>query len=487
MSLNVESQHREEEAGKSGFGARYALMLIVLLWASQLTGLVGLISGNAQSAIAIHFQTTKIAWFSQIGLLGGVFATPFVVKAAAMYGKKRVMVVITVLGLVGDLIAALATNYETLLVGRGIAGFYSASVPLVYALTRDVFPRRLVGPASGFLGGGVGLVALGGPFLSGWLLDDHGFRAALWFLVAGTALALVLLLAFVPESPVREERTRMDWAGGVLLGGGLTVIVYGIGEASGWGWTSGRTLGCTAGGIVAVLAFLWVESRVAHPMFPISLLGRRRVWTTFLATGLVLGAVYGGGVVTNLLTLMPNIPGVSGGLGWTATKAAWVAAPGSILIIGAAVATGTLARRVDSRLLLGTGGALVALGFALTSQFHHTVGQFIAIGVFSAVGMGMVVSMIPVMIIESVEPEEQALANGAQGMAQGVVQGLLMQVAFVILARDGTVLKGTEFYGDDGYTNGFLLSAGVVTVAALLVLLIPKGKRLDEVEAGQAA
>ncbi|MEV1067110.1 MFS transporter [Streptomyces sp. NPDC050263] len=486
MSLNVESQHKEEEAGKAGFGTRYALMLIVLLWASQLTGLVGLISGNAQSAIAIHFHTTKISWFNQIGLLGGVFATPFVVKAAAMYGKKRVMVVITTLGLVGDLIAALATNYGTLLVGRGVAGFYSASVPLVYALARDVFPRRLVGPASGFLGGGVGLVALGGPFLSGWLLDDHGFRAALWFLVAGTALALVLLLAFVPESPVREERTRMDWAGGLLLGGGLTAIVYGIGEGSGWGWTSGRTLLCVGGGIAAVIAFLGVERKVAHPMFPIALLGRRRVWTTFLATGLVAGAIYASGIVTNLLILMPRIPGFSDGLGWTATKGAWVAAPGSILIIGAAVVSGMLARRFDSRLLLGIGGGLVAVGIGLSSQFHYHVSQFIALGVFGAVGMGMVVSMIPVMIIESVEPEEQALANGAQGMVQGVVQGLLMQVAFVILSRDGTVVKGTEFYGDDGYTNGFLLFAGVVAVAALLVLLIPRGKRLDEAEAGQA-
>ncbi|MFJ5309223.1 MFS transporter [Streptomyces sp. NPDC088350] len=486
MSLNVESQHKEE-AGKAGFGARYVVILIVLLWATQLTSLVGLISGNAQSAIAIHFHTTKIAWFNQVGLLGGLFATPFVVKAAAMYGKKRVMVVITTLGLVGDLIAALATNYGTLLVGRGVAGFYSASVPLAYALTRDVFPRRLVGPASGFLGGGVGLVALGGPFLSGWLLDDHGFRAALWFLVVGTALALVLLLAFVPESSVRERRAPMDWAGGLLLGGGLTAVVYGIGEGSGWGWTSGRTFLCIGGGIVALIAFVGVERKVAHPMFPISMLGRRRVWATFLATGLVAGAIYAGGIVTNLLILMPRIPGISDGLGWTATKGALVAAPGSILIIGAAVVSGMLARRHDSRLILGIGGALVAAGIALSSQFHYHVSQFIAIGVFSAVGMGMVVSMIPVMVIEAVEPEEQALANGAQGMTQGVVQGLLTQVAFVVLAKDGTVVTGTEFYGDRGFTNGFVLFACVVAFAALLVLLIPKGKRLDEAEAGQAA
>lgn len=353
-----------------------------------MSGLVGLISGNAQSAIAIHFRTTEIAWFSEVGLLVGVFATPFVVKAAGMCGKKRVVVVITAFGLVGDLVAALATNYDMLLVGRGVAGFYGAAGALTYALARDVFPRRLVGPASGFLGGSVGLLAVGGPFLSGWLLDSYGFRGALWFMVMATALSLVLLLVLVPESPVREERTRMDWAGGLLLGGGLTVIVYAIGEGSGWGWTSGPTLAYLGSGIAALAAFLAVESRVIHPMFPISLLARRRVWATFLVTGLVLGAVYASGVMTNLLTLMPTIPGVSAGLGWSVTKAAWVAAPGGVMIIGTAVLAGMYARRFDSRLLLAAGCALIAAGGAVSSQFHYSAVQFIVIGLLSAPGMG---------------------------------------------------------------------------------------------------
>lgn len=95
--------------------------------------------------------------------------------------------------------------------------------------------------------------------------------------------------------------------------------------------------------------------------------------------------------------------------------------------------------------------------------------------------------MTPVLIIESVEPEEQALANGAQNMAQGVVQGVLMQVAFVVLAQHAMVVRGTAFYNDHGYTDGILVFAGVAAVAALLVLLIPKGRSLDEVKAGQAA
>ncbi|MEU9157374.1 MFS transporter [Streptomyces sp. NPDC048417] len=486
MTLNVESPH-QEEAGKSGFGARFALILIALLWASQLNGLVGLMGSNAQSQIAIHYHTTEIAWFTQISSLVGIFSTPFVVKAAGIYGKKRVLLVITALGLAGDLIAAVSTNYETLLTGRAVSGFYGPSIALVYAMARDVFPRHLVGPASGFLGGGMGVLALGGPFLSGWVLDDFGYRGVLWFMVAATAISLLALLFIVPESSVREARTPLDWVGGILLGGGLTSIIYGVGKGAEWGWTSGDTLGFIGGGLVAVIAFVLVERRVAHPLFPISLLARRRVWSTFLVTALAMGAVYAQGTVLNLLVLMPKIPGLSDGLGWTATKNAWVGAPTSVLLIATSVVTGVLARRVDSRVLLAIGGTLVTAAVTLMSQFHYGVGQLMAIGVLSGLGMGIVVALVPIMVIESMKPEEQALGNGAQNMMQGVLQSVLTQVAFVVVAQNSNVMKGTAFYVDDSFTNGFLLFAGVIAVATLLIALIPRSKTLDEVEVGQAA
>ncbi|MEU1515228.1 MFS transporter [Streptomyces sp. NPDC005811] len=487
MTIEVDSSRHEDGTGKSGFGARFALILIALLWASQLNGLMGLMSGNAQSQIAIHYHTTQIAWFSQIGLLIGVATTPFTAKLAGMYGKKRVLATITALGLVGDFVAAFSTNYETLLVGRAISGFYGPSVALVYALARDVFPRRLVGPANGLLGGGMGLLALGGPFLSGWILDDFGYRGILWFMTIATGISLLALLTLVPESPVREERTPLDWTGGILLGCGVASVIYGVGEGSGWGWTSGRTLAFIGCGLLAVLAFLVVESRVSHPIFPISLLGRRRVWSTFMVTGLITGATFGQGMILNLLVLMPNIPGLSDGLGWSATKNAWVGAPASILILATSVATGFLARRVDTRILLATGGALMVLSTLLMSQFHYGVGQLMAIGVATALGMGLIMALVPIMIIESVSPKEQAMGNGAQNIMTGVTQGVLTQVAFALVAHDSNVMKGTAFYVDDSYSMSYLTFAGILAVATVLVALIPKTKHLDEVEVGQAA
>jgi hypothetical protein len=71
-------------------------------------------------------------------------------------------------------------------------------------------------------------------------------------------------------------------------------------------------------------------------------------------------------------------------------------------------------------------------------------------------------------------------------MVQGVVQAIILQVTFVVMAKGGTVTQGTQFYRDEGFTNGFWLLAGCVALGGLLILLIPKVKPLDEAEAGQA-
>ncbi|MET7682487.1 MFS transporter [Streptomyces sp. NPDC005423] len=467
--------------------ARNAFIVVALVWAVQLVSLVAALSGIAQASVAIHFRTTQIAWFTLMTLLAGTFFLPFVVKGAALYGKKRALLVATGLGLLGDLVAAVATDYHVLLIGRGLAGVYAAATPLAYAITRDVFPRHWVGLASGILAGGVGLVAFGGPFLSGWLLDSYGFRGVLWFMVASTALSFVLVAVFVPTSPVREADGRMDWIGGLLLGGGVTLLIYAVGQGSDWGWTSGQFIAYVVGALVTLVVFVLVERRVAEPLFPLTMTRRRQVWSVLLATSVAAGSLSAVGVVIQLLVLMPKIPHISDGLGWSGEHNAIVTSPISAMIIVGAVGTGVLARRVDARYLLAGGAALTVLGYGLGTHLHHTAAQIIGMGVIAGFGTGVVAAVVPIMIIEVVTPEEQALANGAQSLAQGVAQIVVSQVAFVVMSQHGAVLKGTQFYLDKGFSNGLWLVVGCCTVGALLVALIPKSERLDQVEVGQAA
>ncbi|MFE6820937.1 MFS transporter [Streptomyces sp. NPDC057690] len=487
MSAIEESTVPTTNSEGRGFTPRHTLTLAALLWTTALAAITGLLAGSAQADVAIHFHTTQIAWFTQGPQLISVFLTPFVMKLATVHGKKRLIVIITIAGLIGDVIAASATNYDVLIVGRVLAGAYVPTAALCYSMVRDIFPPRVVGTASGVLAANAGLVGLFGPFLSAWLIDDHGFRAALWFIAISTGACLLLLLFCVRESPVREPGSPIDWVGGLLLGGGLTLAVYTIGEGSHWGWTSGKTLGGIAVGLLALLAFLAYETRVAHPLIPMSMIKRQRLWTVFLATSITGGAVYAVGAAIQLLALMPAIPHVSDGLGWSVTKNAVVGAPLSASVVIVALLTGKLAKKFDTRILLALGGLLTMSAYVFASQVHDSVGAFLILGLLSGPGMGLIIATMPIMIIQFVNPEEQALANGSQWLMQGVMQVVITQLIFSLMTQHGTVAHGTQFYSDTSYSSAFWLVAGTMLVGTLLVAAIPKARRIDTVETGQAA
>ncbi|MPY56209.1 MFS transporter [Streptomyces spongiae] len=457
------------------------------MWPTQLLSLAGMLGGNAQASVAQHFHTTEISWFILVNALVATVVTPFVVKLADFYGKRNAMIAITALGLIGDMVAALATDYTTLLIGRGIAGFYGPISALAYASVRELFPPKQVGTASGMIGSGIAFVALGGPFLTGWLLDSYSFRGVLWALVVATAIGLVLLLTVVPETPHRVARTKVNWLGGALLGGGAAAATYGIGKGGEWGWTDTDTLGFVLGGIAAVILFVVTDLRAAHPLFDLTMMSRRPVWAVFLATGLISATIYGTGIISQLLVLFPKIPTISDGLGMTATHFAIIGIPASILILLVGFGTGVALRKVDSRLPLGLGALLAAAGFLLQRQWHYTDMQLILLGTVSAVAMGLIVASVPVLIIEAVSPEEQATANGLQAMIQGVLTTVITQLVYVILAQDGAVMQGTRFYLDAGYKNAMLFAAGLALLGLLSVALVPRLRTAQDVEAGEAA
>ncbi|MFF5966453.1 MFS transporter [Streptomyces collinus] len=455
-------------------GLRLAATVVALIWPAQVLTAAGLLGSNAQAGVAIHFRTTDIVWFMlALGLVTTV-VTPFAVRFGDFYGKKRVMLAAAAIGLVGDVIAATATSYDVLLIGRSLAGVYGVMTPLVYALVRDVFPPKHVALVSSLIGGSMSVVAIGGPFLSGWLVDSHGFRGVLWFIAAATAVSLVLIATLVPECSLRIPRVPVDWLGGLLLGGGAAAITYALGKGSTWGWTSGTFLAYALGTAAAFTAFVVVELKAAHPLIDVRMLSRRQVWSVLLVTGVVGGLATGATLVTSLLMLLPNIPGVSFGFGISATKAALYGLPGSILMLATVAVTGLTLRRLDARVPILFGTLVGGAGLVLLALWHDTIWHT-AIGTAVFVtGLGAIVACGPVMLLRVVAPHELGTLNGVNVILQGVAGAIGTQLVFVLLAKSGTVVKGTQFYSDVSFRNAYLLGAGFLLAGALLLALIPK-------------
>ncbi|MDR7033791.1 MFS transporter [Mesorhizobium sp. BE184] len=143
------------------------------------------------------------------------------------------------------------------------------------ALLTDAFPQN----ERGFALGINVVAAIGGQFIGlliGGLLADANWRLVFWINVPFGLVGTIWAYMKLNDAPNRRSHT-IDWLGNISFGLGLvlilTAITYGLqpyGEQV-MAWTSPKVLSFFAIGILSLIAFVVVESRVAKPMLDLKL------------------------------------------------------------------------------------------------------------------------------------------------------------------------------------------------------------------------
>jgi MFS family permease len=143
------------------------------------------------------------------------------------------------------------------------------------AILTDAFPANQRGMALGLNS----IAAVSGSFIGlilGGVLGPVNWH--LVFLVSAPIGVFGTLWAYFMLHDVGERKhAQMDWWGNLLFAAGLIAILvgitYGLTPYGGrpMGWTSPWVISALAGGVIALIAFVFVELRVAEPLFRISL------------------------------------------------------------------------------------------------------------------------------------------------------------------------------------------------------------------------
>jgi MFS family permease len=143
------------------------------------------------------------------------------------------------------------------------------------AILTDAFPANQRGTALGLNS----IAAIAGSFIGlilGGVLGPVNWH--LIFLVSAPIGAFGTIWAYfmLRDQGVRKH-ARMDWWGNILFGTGLIAVLvgitYGLLPYGGhpMGWTSPWVLTAIIGGAALLIVFVWVETKVAEPLFRISL------------------------------------------------------------------------------------------------------------------------------------------------------------------------------------------------------------------------
>lgn len=453
-----------------------ACALIILL--SEMATFELLTVYPALPDMAAEFRTPNIAWSVSIVTLAGAVLLPLVGKAGDRFGKKRVILVLGLVFIVGSVLCATTGSFPVLLLGRLLQGGLVGLVNIAYALVRDTIPREYVPIALGSVVTGIGMGAVAGPFLAGWLIDSYGFRGVFWFMVVYVGVLLPLHAAFVPESPVRVK-SSFDVLGAVALGAGLGLLLITISNGGSWGWGSTLTIAALVVGVLLLVGFVLWELRARTPLIDMRVLVGRRFAPTVVAVGLISYMMNSHVYLSPLMLETPHVAGNSYGVGLSALELAVWTFPLGLVGMFAGPFGGYLAKRIGARQVLLAAGCLYLLVMFLGSRLFTVEWKIGMMSMVAGFAVGFLHSSNANLLQDALPARLGGVGNGIAGVVAMLAQAVATTVTGTVMATHvRPTPQGTDsvIYTDAAFTQAYLY-AGIVGVVGVVIILAMKHGR----------
>jgi MFS family permease len=308
------------------------------------------------------------------------------------------------------------------------------------AIITDSFPSSERGKALG-----INMVAImSGQFIGlilGGILAIYDWRfvflVSVPFAILGTAWSYWKL----KEVSFRAPASGIDYAGNLAFIGGLTSLLVGVtyglmpyGDDT-MGWGSPWVIGAIILGVVLLIAFPFIESRVKYPMFRLDLFRIRAFAYANLAS--FTSAIARGGAMFMLILLLQGIWLPLHGYSYEETPfwAGIYMLPMTIGFIIMGPISGILSDKYGPRWIATGGMSLVTLCFLglATLPYDFDYWQFGLIQFLMGCGSGMFASPNSSSIMNSVPPEDRGVASGMMATLMNTAFTASMAVFFTIV------------------------------------------------------
>ena len=307
------------------------------------------------------------------------------------------------------------------------------------AILTDAFPSTQRGMALG-----VNMVAaVSGSFLGlliGGVLSEIHWQAIFWVGVPIGVIGTLWSVRSLKELGVRSPG-RMDWAGTLTFGVGLTVLLIGItygiqpyGEST-TGWTNPKVLAAIIGGLALLVVFCLVELRVPQPMVDVRLFRSAAFGMGNLAG--LMSSVGRGGLQFMLIIWLQGIWLPLHGYSFESTPlwAGIYLLPATFGFLAAAPIAGSLADRFGARPFTVGGMVLMAVTFValllIPVNFDYWV--FAVLVFLNGLGGGIFTAPNTAAIMSSVPASQRGAASGVRATFFNAGSSLSIGIFFSLM------------------------------------------------------
>ncbi|MBK6016487.1 MFS transporter [Streptomyces sp. MBT53] len=416
-------------------------------------------------------SASNTAWAVTATLLAAAVATPVIGRLGDMYGKRRMLLVSTVLLIAGSVVCALSDSVIPMIAGRALQGLAAGVIPLGISIMRDVLPAERLAGATALMSASLGVGGALGLPSSAFIADNFDWHVLFWTSAALGAVALALVLILVPESEVRTGG-RFDLIGAFGMAVGLICLLLAVSKGSDWGWTSAPTIGLFATTIVVLPVWGYYELRTSQPLVDLRTTARRQVLVTNLASVAIGFSMFAMSLVLPQVLQLPEATGY--GLGKSMLAVGLVLAPQGLVMMTMSAVSARVTKAKGPKTTLMCGAVIVAAGYSLSLVLMSEVWHITLIACTIGAGIGFAYGAMPALIMDAVPPSETAAANSLNTLMRSIGTSFASAIAGVVLAQMTTGFGGHQLPAENGFKVVMAIGAGSALVAFVIASFIPR-------------
>lgn len=374
--------------------------LIAISMALFMSATNGTTMNLALPTLLREFESTfaAVQWVVLSYLVCMAVLLPSIGRWADLVGRRRVFMQGQLLFVIGTILCAAAFDISWLVGFRILQAVGSAMMMGIgIAIITETWPASQRGMALGIASGCIASGAIAGPLIGGFLLEALSWRWLFLFNVPIGIFSLLVVWRVVPSLAPGSRGERFDIAGAAAIGGALLCFSMALTLGQELGYRDLWIQGLFVGSLLFTAAFVWIERRIAHPMVDLRLF-RDTAFTVNLISALVIFSA-----ISGVMVVIPFY--LEFVLGMSQRMMGILMSVLPLAYVSSTPISGILSDRVGTRLMIGLGMGLTALGMGLAAQLSvdSSLWQFVlylfpmglGIGAFNTPNTSAVMGSVP--------------------------------------------------------------------------------------------
>lgn len=346
-------------------------------------------------------------WVVTATMLASAISTPIWGKLADVTNKKVLLQLALIVFTLGSALAGLAPAPAWLIGFRVLQGLGAGGLGAMSQIVMaEIISPRERGKYMGILGAIMAVSTVGGPLLGGLITDSIGWR---WnfYVAVPIAVVAILFLQFTLHLHTDKRRVKIDYAGIVFISSGFSLLLIWVTLGGNqFDWWSMQTLLMVGGGLILLIAAIFIEFRASDPLIPMSLF-KNRTFTLAVIASLSVGiAMFGTAVFLGQYMQLAR--------GKTPTESGLLTIPMMAGVLGASTIAGQLITRYGKwKSYVVSGSVLVLVGLLMMGQLRYdTSFWYVGISMFVlGAGVGLTMQNLVLITQNTVNPNEVGVAS----------------------------------------------------------------------------